>query len=131
MIGRGLSLRLRLTLWHLLVLAVILGIFSIGTYEFVRMGLSAQLDEQLEETSSQIAARARTGPSEEEEDFSDLDDLEKFDPSLMFEIRREGRPVYTTAGWKREETCNGRCPTPSIRAPPSCTRNASAADWGT
>jgi heavy metal sensor kinase len=92
------SLRLRLTLWHVLVLAAIVLAFSGGVYFFVRHSLRAQLDGQLSNDAAVLGAMASSGELEEMED---LEEVEQGELIEYFRLRRAGRPEFESQAWQR------------------------------
>src|SRR3989304_3469788 len=53
------SIRLRLTLWYVLLLAIILAAFSVGIYVTLRHNLYANLDDSLETRADDLLATVR------------------------------------------------------------------------
>jgi heavy metal sensor kinase len=92
------SVRVRLTLWHVLVLAAVILVFSGGVYFFLRQSLQAQLDGQLLNDATVIEAMSSSGDIEE---TADLEEVEQEKLIEYFQFRQNGRPVFRTQAWQR------------------------------
>lgn len=86
------SIRARLTLWYAIVMALVLLVFSLGTYGFVRESLFAQIDTRLEENFALIARVARTN-------LDDLANVERNTRVLAFRVLDGDWPLYVSGGW--------------------------------
>ena len=86
------SVRLRLTVWHAGVLALIVCLFSAGIFVFVRARLDGSLDEQIRRDLLAIEKVYREEPW-------DLPELDHRMGISLFEVVDGGRVVYRTGGW--------------------------------
>ncbi len=87
-----LSVRARLTLWHVLIMALILTVFAFGIYAYVRESLFSQIDTRLAEGLTIITATAR----DSQEDFSEI---ERHTRVLAFRVRDGDWPLYASGSW--------------------------------
>ena len=87
-----LSVRARLTLWHTLMMALVLAMFALGIYGFVRESLFSQIDARLAEGLTIITATAR----DYQEDFSEI---ERHTRVLAFRVQDGDWPLYASGGW--------------------------------
>ena len=92
MIKMPATIRARLTWWYAIDMALILAIFSIGTYLFVRESLFSQIDTRLEENMVLVVGNART-------DLHELSEVERHTPALAFRVLEDGWPIYVSNGW--------------------------------
>ena len=92
MIKTSASIRSRLTLWHTLMMALVLAVFALGTYAYVRESLFAQIDARME---ANLKLFAKTKHAE----VSDLDEIERHSPVLAFSVLENGSPYYMSDGW--------------------------------
>jgi len=88
----SLSVRVRLTLWHALIMALVLTVFALGIYGFVRESLFSQIDARLAESLVVIAAAGR----EPQEDFGEI---ERHTRVLAFRVQEGDWPLYESGGW--------------------------------
>ena len=88
------SVRARLTFWHAGVLTLIVCMFSVGVFLFVRARLLHELQRQLDREVATVERIYRDEPAE-------LRDLDSHWGITLFEIRDSGGPVYQTDGWQR------------------------------
>jgi heavy metal sensor kinase len=86
------SVRVRLTLWHAGVLAVIIGLFAVGTLLFVRARLYHALDEQIGHDLATIEQVYR-------EETGDLGELDHRMGMTLFEVAEGPTVIYRTASW--------------------------------
>ena len=86
------SVRLRLTVWHAGVLALIVCLFSAGIFVFVRARLDGSLDEQIRHDLLAIEKVYREEPW-------DLPELDHRMGISLFEVVDGERVVYRTGGW--------------------------------
>jgi len=84
------SIRLRLTLWYTLALALIVIVFSVSIYFFVKGRLFQQLNEQLDRDYSSIAIEVTEEPA-------DLRNSEPESPTRLFRVV-QGKNVYYQSG---------------------------------
>ena len=87
-----LSVRTRLTLWHAAIMALVLAVFALGIYGYVREHLFAQIDARLNESITYISNTART-------DVNELGEIERHTRVLAFRVLDGDWPLYTSAGW--------------------------------
>lgn len=92
MIKAPVSIRARLTLWHVLIMALILATFAFGTYAFVRESLFTQIDARLAENLALTVNAART-------DSDDLAEIERHTRVLAFRVFDGDWPLYVSGGW--------------------------------
>ncbi len=59
---RSHSVRVRLTLWYVVVMVVVLGVYAVGVYTFVSRGVSQALDDRLRADFYWAAATVDEGP---------------------------------------------------------------------
>jgi heavy metal sensor kinase len=86
------SVRVRLTLWHAGVLALVICVFSVGTLLFVRARLYRALDEQIGHDLATIEKVYR-------EETGDLGELAHRMGITLFEVTEGPTVIYRTAGW--------------------------------
>jgi heavy metal sensor kinase len=86
------SVRIRLSLWHAGVLAIIICLFSAGTLLFVRARLYRALDEQLRQDLATIEKVYR-------EETGDLGELDSRMGMTLFEVAEGQTVIYRTASW--------------------------------
>jgi heavy metal sensor kinase len=91
------SVRARLTLWHAGVLALIIWIFSAGTFVFVRARLSRVLDQQVANDLATIEKVYR-------EESGDLGELGHRMGITLFEVVEGETIIYRTPGWPPART---------------------------
>jgi len=89
---RGLSVRTRLTLWHVATTGLLLAAFALGVFGFVRESLFSQIDSRLREGLDIISATART-------DLSQLGEIELHNHVLLFRVLDGDWPLYVSGGW--------------------------------
>ncbi|MGH9338708.1 MAG: HAMP domain-containing sensor histidine kinase [Acidobacteriota bacterium] len=87
------TVRLRLTLWYAAALAVIVLIFATAIYLLVETSLFSQLDRQLSQNLSAIESVLPDEPDE-------LSEVEEHGSVHLFQVRRDGRVIFETEGWK-------------------------------
>ena len=85
------SVRARLTLWHAGVLTLVICIFAVGVFFFVRASLYRTLDEQIQEDLATIEKVYR-------EETGDLGEL-ALRTGLRFEVTEGLMVIHRTAGW--------------------------------
>jgi heavy metal sensor kinase len=88
------SVRVRLTLWYSLILAVIVLIFSLAVFVFVKGRFFRQLNAELESDFLEISQAAAEEPNE-------LPDFETEGPAEFFQIARDGKLLAETAAFKK------------------------------
>src|SRR5215467_2615193 len=88
----GPSLRVRLTLWHATVLAVVICVFSAGIYVFVKAQLYRTLDQQISDDLATIEHVYR-------EETGDLGELGHRIGGTRFQVVEGRTVVYETPGW--------------------------------
>lgn len=88
----SLSVRARLTLWHVLIMALVLASFAFGIYGYLRESLFSQIDARLAESLVVIAAAAR----DPQEDFAEI---ERHTRVLAFRVQEGDWPLYASGGW--------------------------------
>jgi heavy metal sensor kinase len=86
------SVRVRLTLWHAGVLALVICIFSVGILLFVRARLYSALDEQI---SHDLATIEKVY----QEETGDLGELAHRMGITRFQVVESGTVLYQTPGW--------------------------------
>ena len=86
------SVRTRLTCWHAGVLALIICLFSVGIFVFVKARLDGALDEQIRRDLDAIEKVYRDEPW-------DLPELDRRIGISLFEVVDGGSLVYRTPGW--------------------------------
>lgn len=93
MILGNLSIRLRLTLWHTVVLMAILSVVSFGTYFFMRNRLESMAWSKLDSGYATVEAVIKNSGG-------DLIDVYHLGQSSIFQLARDGRVVYQTLAWQ-------------------------------
>lgn len=96
------SIRVRLTLWYTLALAVLLSLFAVGVYEIVRLRLSEQLAQRLNSQYAAIEQSLREEPDTEEPETEELEELERIGLTDAFVIERNGKTFYRSRLWPAE-----------------------------
>jgi len=86
------SVRARLTCWHAGVLTLIICLFSVGIFVFVKARLDGALDEQIRRDLDAIEKVYREEPW-------DLPELDRRIGISLFEVVDGGSLVYRTPGW--------------------------------
>lgn len=86
------SIRARLTLWQVAFMALVLAVFALGIYGFVRESLFAQIDERLASSLALIEAAARS-------DTAELNEIERHTRVLAFRVMEGDWPLYVSGGW--------------------------------
>ena len=109
------SVRLRLTLWHALALAVIIVVFSAGVYFLLRQNLRAQLDGQVSKDAASLETIASSGEIEE---TADLQEIEQEQLIEYFRLKQPGLPTYRSRAWQRAglDNASGRIGSPAPRS---------------
>ncbi len=80
------SIRLRLTLWHTVVLIVILSVISLGSYFFMRNRLESEAQSRLENGFSTVETVIRNSSG-------DLSDVYHLGQESLFQLSQDGRVV--------------------------------------
>ena len=86
-----LSVRARLTLWHTLMMALVLAMFALGIYGFVRESLLSLIDSRLEESLA-ILTTAR-------DDLEELAEVDRHAQVPAFRVQEGDWPLYASGGW--------------------------------
>lgn len=86
------SVRARLTLWYAAMMTLILAVFALGIYGFVRESLLTLIDRRLDE-SLEIVVTAARGNLEE------FAKIERHTKVLAFRAQEREWPLYASAGW--------------------------------
>ncbi len=86
------SVRTRLTCWHAGVLTLIICLFSVGIFVFVKARLDGALDEQIRRDLDAIEKVYRDEPW-------DLPELDRRIGISLFEVVDGGSLIYRTPGW--------------------------------
>lgn len=86
------SVRSRLTLWHVLVMGLLLAIFSLSIYVFVRESLFSQLDSRLQENVNLISQTVRTN-------LDELIEIERHTWVIAFRVTEGDWPLYLSGAW--------------------------------
>ena len=103
------TVRARLTLWHAVVMMLILSTFALGTYAFVRESLFSQIDVRLDSNLTLAIKVART-------DLDKLYELEQNTLLLAFRVLEEdGWPLYESASWLAADLDTSVPASPSTR----------------
>lgn len=91
------TIRARLTLWHAVIMMLILSMFAFGTYAFVRESLFAQIDARLEANLALAIKVARV-------DLGKLAELEQNGLIHRFRVLEDDDwPLYVSGGWLAAE----------------------------
>ena len=85
------TVRARLTLWHAAALTLVICVFAVGVFVFVRARLYSTLDEQIREDLATIDKVYR-------EETGDLGEL-ALRMGTRFEVAEGSTVIYRTAGW--------------------------------
>ena len=86
------TIRAKLTLWHLVVMALVLATFALGIYAFVQESLFEQIDARLESNLAMIELTART-------DTTELNEIERHTRVIAFRVMEGDWPLYVSGGW--------------------------------
>jgi len=86
------SVRSRLTAWYAVSFGVLLLMFSIAVYLFVRSSLESQLARQIANDYELVANTIRTAPDE-------LMEIETHQSVPIFYIEEDGWPIHISHGW--------------------------------
>ena len=101
------SVRVRLTAWYAAALAVVILLFSLGIYVFVRSSLLKQLDRRLEGDLAGVESTLRKELDEAQEQVEEEieeemeEEMEEIGAVALFQVTCSDRIVYRTAGWDR------------------------------
>ncbi len=95
------SLRWRLALTNMTVLALVLAAFSAGVFFFVRDRMSAQLDAQLDRELNTVAELAEHNPA-------GLRDIESHGMAARFEVMAGTEVIYRSSAWERSGRVRSR-----------------------
>jgi len=87
-----LNVRTRLTLWHVATMGLLLTMFALGVFGFVRESLFTQIDSRLQEGLEVIAATVRS-------DLGELSEIERHTHVLAFRVLEDDWPLYASGGW--------------------------------
>jgi heavy metal sensor kinase len=93
---RNLSIRFRLVLWNAFVVLLILGVVFLGVYSFMR----ARLDSLVQ---SKIDIGYKTIEDVIKNSGGDICDFYHLGQEIMFQVAKEGKPVYQTEAWTEAE----------------------------
>jgi heavy metal sensor kinase len=88
------SVRVRLTLWYSLILGLIIFVFSLAVFFFVRGRFLVQLNGELESDFLEISQATAEEPNE-------LPDFETEGPAEFFAIARDGKLLAATPAFKK------------------------------
>ncbi len=88
------SVRLRLTLWYAGALALIVLVFSLGVYFWLREGLLDQVRQRLDREMAALQGLVLEDPDE-------LEELEEHGGMLLFCAEEDGKVFYESSGWQR------------------------------
>lgn len=95
--GAPVTIRARLTLWHAVIMMLILSTFALGTYAFVRESLFSQIDARLDAHLALATKFARN-------DLDSLAVLEQNSLIPLFRVLEEDDwPLYLSGGWLAAE----------------------------
>ena len=86
-----LGVRVRLTIGHTLVMALVLAMFALGIYGFVRESLLSLIDSRLEESLA-IVTSAR-------DDLEELAEVDRHAQVPIFRVQEGDWPLYASGGW--------------------------------
>jgi heavy metal sensor kinase len=92
MAGMILNVRARLTLWHVLAMALILAAFAMGIYGHVRESLYTLIDTRLDESLAIISDTVQ-------DDVEELAEIERHTRVLAFRVQEGDWPLYESGGW--------------------------------
>jgi heavy metal sensor kinase len=88
------SVRVRLTLWYSLALAVIILVFSLGVFFFVKAGLLRQLNRQLDSDFLTVSQALSEEPT-------DLPEVESEASARAFQLVKDGKLFFQTPAFAR------------------------------
>ena len=103
-----LSVRTRLTIWHTLIMALVLAMFALGIYGFVRESLLSLIDSRLEESLA-IITTAR-------DDLEELAEVDRHAQVPAFRVQ-EGPPPPRPSRRRSPASRSGWAPTPTRSTP--------------
>ncbi len=92
MIVRNLSIRLRLILWNAFVVLLILSIVFLGIYFFMQNRLDSLVQ-------SKVDIGYKTIEDVIKNSGGDICDFYHLGQDIMFQVKKEGKPVYQTEAW--------------------------------
>ena len=90
------SVRVRLTAWYTAALAVIILVFSVGIYVFVRSSLLKHLDRELDVDFAAIETLLCEEPDE-------LEELDEYGAIRLFQVIEDEEMIYGTVGWQNTQ----------------------------
>lgn len=117
------SIRVRLTLWYTLALAVLLTLFAVGVYGVVRLRLSEELAVRLNSQYAAIEQSLREKPDAGEPATEELAELDRVGLTDLFLIQRDGATFYRSRQWPAELANMGRVSDPENTAQPALSKN--------
>ena len=86
------SIRAKLTLWQVAIMALILALFALGIYAYVRESLFAQIDTRLDASLKLIESTVRA-------DTAELGEIEHHTQVVAFRVMEGDWPLYISGGW--------------------------------
>ena len=86
------SIRAKLTLWQVAIMALILALFALGIYAYVRESLFAQIDTRLDSSLRLIESSVRANTAE-------LGEIERHTQVIAFRVMEGDWPLYISGGW--------------------------------
>lgn len=95
------SVRTRLTLWYVAVLATIIIVFAAGVYFFLQASLIRQIDNHLDRDLGTVSRVLRQGPQQ-------LDALVHYGNVALFRVLADAELIAETDGWRRTGLGEGR-----------------------
>ena len=90
------TVRVRLTLWYVVVLAIIILVFALGVFIFLKASLLRQIDGHLERDFATVARVVKEGPQK-------LYELSAHGNVLLFRVEPGILPPIDTDAWKRAQ----------------------------
>lgn len=117
------SIRVRLTLWYTLALAVLLTLFAVGVYGVVRLRLSQELAARLDSQYAAIEQSLHEKPDAGEPATEELAELDRVGLTDVFLIQRDGATFYRSRQWPAELANMGNVPDPAGSAQPASSKN--------
>jgi len=117
------SIRVRLTLWYTLALAVLLTLFAVGVYGVVRLRLSQELAARLSSQYAAIEQSLREKPDAGEPATEELAELDRVGLTDVFLIQRDGVTFYRSRQWPAELANIGNMSDAETTSQPALSKN--------
>lgn len=86
------SVRVRLTLWYVGIMSLVLVLFALGVYGYIRESLFSQIERQLKDNLAVLEAGVKA-------DLAEISEVERHTRVLAFRIMEGDFTLYASGGW--------------------------------